>query len=212
MNITHASRESSEGKQLTSFQQDQIVSHFAEIMLSQDTTSKKVLFCLVGLVGAGKSTFVDALLTTIPMYRISTDAIREYLQANGYNLEKTTEIAFSVLDIARKKESVIVLDADCIRFYHELNSFADSYGYTIVWIHINPPQAYILNKLNHLDTHKTDHPKVFSSPIEAVENYTRRVPLHTQLLSDIECSYSVDTSSQDDVDTVVKQIAVELDV
>jgi hypothetical protein len=60
----------------------------------------------------------------------------------------------------------------------------------VVWIHINPPENFILNKLNNYN-----HTWLFKDADEAVATYYRRKPLHQDLK--LEFAYVFDTSKPD---------------
>ncbi len=52
----------------------------------------------------------------------------------------------------------------------------EEYGAFSIWIHINPPEEFILNKLRTYN-----HTWLFKDADEAIDNYMRRKHLHEHL-------------------------------
>ena len=50
-------------------------------------------------------------------------------------------------------------------------------GIKIIWIHINPPEKFIINKLKNYKKHSL----LFKDSEDAINNYLERKPLHKKL-------------------------------
>lgn len=163
----------------------------------------QILLCPVGLVGAGKTTVIKPLSTRLGLVRISTDEIRKHLKAKGYNYLRTTEIAELLIQKHLEGGYSVAIDADCAGSTQKIVSkLTDESGIVPIWIHINPPESFILNKLR---TYK--HTWLFKDASEAIDNYLRRKPLHEKL--NLPFLYTFDTSKENlsqQIDEVVHLI------
>ena len=70
-----------------------------------------------------------------------------------------------------------------------MNSLVQEYGLKLVWIHINPPEKFIVEKLSNLK------PNWLGTAEEMLQNYYQRKPLHEHL--DLPFVYTFDTSRAD---------------
>jgi len=131
---------------------------------------KQFLLCPVGLVGAGKSTVVIPLSKKLNLVRLSHDDIRKLLKENGFNYDRSKEMAMQIIKEFLDQGYSVALDANCgsedsLRRIQEIKK---SYGLKVLWIHINPPEEFIVNKLKNFN-----HTWLFNSGDEAVEGYFR---------------------------------------
>ncbi len=156
-----------------------------------EPSATKWILCPVGLVGAGKSTVVKPLAKRFHLARLSGDEIRKILIEKGYSTERTLEIAFAVFLRLAEAGLRIAIDSDCAGSVAQaLEEQAKKWGYQIFYIHINPPEEFILNKLR---TYK--HTWLFKDADDALANYFRRKPLHENL--QFPFVYTFDTSRPD---------------
>lgn len=148
--------------------------------------------CPIGLVGAGKTTVTKPLAEHFHLVRVSTDEIRKLLKEQGYNHIKTAELAYSIIGDFAKKGYSIAVDADCAgnNVASTVMQAAKAIGAKIAWIHINPPEDFILQKLRNFK-----HTWLFKDADEAIASYYRRKPLHENL--DYPFLYTFDTSRPD---------------
>lgn len=150
------------------------------------------ILCPVGLVGAGKTTVIKPLSEKLSLVRISTDDIRKLLRENGYGYKETITIAKNLSGKYLDQGYSLAIDADCAGSTAKelLSEAVDKYNPKLVWIHVNPPEKFILNKLRNFK-----HTWLFKNGEEAVKNYLDRKTLHAHL--DMPFVYTLDTSKPD---------------
>ncbi len=153
------------------------------------------LLCPVGLVGAGKSTVVVPLAEKLNLVRISHDEIRKILKENGFNYDLSKEIALEVISDFLKTGYSVAIDANCgsAETFDHIKKIESEYGIKAMWIHINPPEAFIVNKLRNFK-----HSWLFRDGEEAVSGYYEYKNKYgdgTNL--GIRFSYVFDTSKSD---------------
>ena len=147
------------------------------------------MLCPVGLIGSGKTTVLKPLAKKLGLVRISTDEIRKMLKERGFSYDGDENIAFAVGKHFIGKGYGIAIDADCVRLSKKkkIERFAKKLSMPIIWIHINPPEKFILNKLKNYP-----HTWLFKDARQAIANYKARKPLHKNLNFDF--AYMFDTS------------------
>jgi predicted kinase len=123
--------------------------------------------------------------------RICGDDIREMLKARGEGYDATFEIGTG---LARKYLALgysLALDSDCAspKTREFITAVETEYNLSVIWIHINPPEAFILHKLKNFK-----HTWLFRDADQAIENYEARKPLHEHL--DLPFIYRFDTSKE----------------
>lgn len=160
--------------------------------------SHQILLCPVGLVGSGKTTVISPLSQTLSLVRIATDEIRKILKENGFNYVQTREIAKNLIGKYLKQGYSVAIDADCVGELREaIAEISHDPQIKVIWIHINPPESFILNKLRNYK-----HTWLFKNADDAIHCYQERKPLHEHL--DMPFLYTFDTS-RDDLDEQIKE-------
>lgn len=169
-----------------------IDAYLQRIELPAVNPARKMFLCPIGLVGAGKSTVVKPISKDLGLARVSGDEIRKLLQENGFNWTRTIEIAFHVIQMLVAKGYSIAVDSDCVgpNISQTIKSLAEAKGYRVFYIHINPPESFILNKLRSFK-----HSWLFKDADDAIANYERRKPMHQNISFDF--IYTFDTSRDD---------------
>jgi len=174
--------------------EDQIISEIVEIYRPQikvPTNKPRTQFflCPVGLVGSGKTTVLKSLSEKLSLVRISGDEVRKILKECGYDYELTWEIGQKLVAEFVEQGYSIAHDTDCAtpRTQEYLKKLAQEKGVKIIWIHTNPPEEFIINKLKNFK-----HTWLFENADQAIENYMSRKALHQHL--NIEFAYTFDTS------------------
>lgn len=208
--IALANQELAEGRDLPDSEIGAIVDEYEQTIESVATVYPKPwMICVVGLVGAGKTTVLKPLSETLGLARISNDEIRNILRKHGYNFLRTKNIASILGKNAIERNHSLAIDADSLapenRAY--LQSLVDQHGLIPVWVHVNPPEAFILNKLKH--TVRYESTGLFKNAQEGVANYLRRKPLHETYLSEMSFDFTFDTSRSDlseQMETFVKRV------
>lgn len=163
--------------------------------IPENIKCNQIAICTIGLVGSGKTTIAKMLQDKIDLIRISTDDIRIILKYNNLN-KSIEEISFELLKFFILKKYPIFLDADCILYKNKIDEVLLKHNYKAIWIHINPPENFIIKKLKNISYLNTNHPKVFNNnPQKALECYFMRKKLHKNLSSNF--FHKFDTSTDD---------------
>ncbi|HRY52858.1 MAG TPA: AAA family ATPase [Candidatus Portnoybacteria bacterium] len=148
---------------------------------------RKFFLCPVGLVGAGKTTVLKPLAEQMQTVRVSTDEIRRILKNKGYNYDFVGEIALKLIEDFAKEGYSVAIDADCVNKKDNIEKLAKEAGAKIIWLHINPPEEFIINKLRNFK-----NGWLVEDNEEMVRNYFERKSLHQKL--DFPFLYVFDTS------------------
>ncbi len=174
-------------EQLTKF-----IDEFRKTVVVPDTKGKKFLLCPIGILGSGKTTVMKPLAEKLGLVRLSSDEVRKMLKERGFNYQQTERIAFVLADDFLMQGYGIAIDADCARQekQEQVKERAAKDGIPVIWIHINPPEEFILNKLRHYP-----HSWLFKDAEAAIRNYEARKPLHQDLQLDF--AYTFDPSRPD---------------
>ncbi|TSC71435.1 MAG: hypothetical protein G01um101470_609 [Parcubacteria group bacterium Gr01-1014_70] len=147
---------------------------YTEYKQSLELLSKKretqFLLCPVGLIGAGKTTVVKPLSEKLGIVRISTDEIRELLKHRGYNYNRAHDIAYQILTELVENGYSIAFDANCgtVEAQEKLHELEERYNVRLFWVHVNPPEQFILEKLRNYP-----HTWLFEGSDEAIASYYR---------------------------------------
>ncbi len=165
----------------------------------------QIVLCPVGFIGAGKTTIITPLAKRLSLLRISTDEIRKRLKENGYNYKRTFEIATSLGEKYARDGYSIAIDADCASPYTQefLNRLSSKLGAKLIWLHVNPPETFILHKLR---TFK--HTWLFRDADHAIKNYLARKVLHEKL--EMPFFYTFDPS-RDDLERQITEAAERIE-
>lgn len=157
------------------------------------------VLCPIGLVGSGKTTVVKPLAEKLSLIRISGDEIRHIMKDTVGNYDAAFEIGAMLIKKYLAQGYSIAIDSDCAG-EHTLKLISEAQakmGINPVWIHINPPESFILNKLKNFK-----HTWLFKDGDEAIANYMRRKPLHENLT--MPFVYTFDTSRGDIAQQIIE--------
>lgn len=171
---------------------EEVAKEYEKTVVMPEQKGKQFLLCSVGLVGAGKTTVLKPLAEKFGLVRISTDEIRKILKEKGYGYKAAESIALSVGEKYARQGHGIAIDADCSRAEkrREIEEVARKINIPVIWIHVNPPEEFIINKLKNYP-----HTWLFKDAEQAIQNYYARKPLHEKL--DFDFTYTFDTSRSD---------------
>lgn len=182
---------------------NEVYDEVKQLYLEQIEKPKRVelpqfLLCPIGLIGAGKTTVVKPLAKKLKLVRVSGDEIRKIFKEKGFGYEKVKEVAFEIINELLASGFSIAIDSDCIskESQEKIEEWRKKFNLKIVWIHINPPEAFILKKLGGLA------PNWLGSAEDMIKNYYQRKPLHKTL--DFTFAYTFDTSLGN-IDTQIKE-------
>lgn len=188
-------------KEVTTEVYEQIKSEYLrQVLIPNLKPSTQYLLCPIGLVGAGKTTVVKPLAEKLSLVRISGDDIRKLFKESGYGYEKVNELAFELINEFISQGYSICIDSDCAGKIERIQKAASKNDLEIVWIHINPPEEFIINKLSNLT------PNWLGTAEEMVENYYERKPLHKDI--DLDFTVVFDTSQPDIQNQIENSVSV----
>lgn len=187
---------------------DEVAKEYEQTIAIPEQKGKQFFLCPVGLVGAGKTTVLKPLAEKFGLVRISTDEIRKMLKERGYGYKAAESIALAVGEKYARQGYGIAIDADCARPDKklEIEEVAKKLNVPLIWIHINPPEEFIINKLKNYP-----HTWLFKDAEHALQNYYARKPLHEKL--DFDFTYTFDTSRSDigkQIDEAAEKIKTKL--
>ncbi len=207
--INKARQESSTGKNVNDKQLLQFVREYDKtISVPKQKLHAGLLVCPVGLTGAGKSTVIKPIAQALDLVRISGDEIRILLMNKGFNTVRTIEVAFQVYMKYLHAGYGLAIDSDVIDPFvrKELKKIIKAKKLNAIWIHINPPEKFIINKLTNF---KYKPNKGFKNAEEALANYQRRKPLHKKYLPGMKFDYTFDTSKKN-VGSEIRRCVTEI--
>lgn len=162
------------------------------IYMPKKRAGRQILLCPIGIIGAGKTTVLKPLSKKLSLVRVSTDELRILFRKNGYVWESSREIAYDFIKKYLLKGFSVAIDADCIseKAQNFIKQIRKQINPEIIWIHINPPEKFIIHKLK---TYK--HGLLFKDAKDALDNYFKQKPLHKNL--NFPFVYTFDTSRHD---------------
>lgn len=176
---------------------EDILSLYEKTLTIPKTKPKnQFLLCAVGLVGSGKTTAMKPLSKELGLVRMAGDEIRKVLYDNGYNQKRLMDLSILFNHKYLKLGYSMALDSDCSKegVRNDIYKFGDQYGAKAIFIHINPPEKFVINKLSNI---KEPWPWLlkYSSSKTLLEEYYLRKKLHTNLNIPFLCE--IDTSAPD---------------
>ncbi|HMO78218.1 MAG TPA: AAA family ATPase [Candidatus Paceibacterota bacterium] len=163
--------------------------YLQQVVVPEQKPTKQFLLCPIGLVGAGKTTVVRPLAEKLSLVRISGNEIRKLFKESGFGYEKVYDLTFELIQEFISRGYSICIDSDCAGKIKQIEEIANKNNLQIVWIHINPPEEFIIQKLSNLT------PNWLGTAQEMVENYRERKSLHKDF--DLDFTVIFDTSQPD---------------
>jgi len=181
-----------------------------QIEVPKKVLKSKIVFCPVGLVGAGKTTVTKPVAKALGLVRLSSDEARKIMKEKGLSYSPLKEIMVSITKKFIDEERGLALDMDCgnPETKEMIGILEKEHGYTPVWVHINPSEDFILNKLRAYK-----HTWLFIDGEDAVENYFRQKETRSSQEMPKEYFYVFDTGRadiKDQIDECVTKIKAVL--
>lgn len=167
-------------------------------------TTRQFLLCPVGLVGAGKTTVIKPLSDKLDFLRISADEIRKLLKERGFNYGRARDLTYAVVEEFIAEGYNVAIDANCGRddAQNKIKGLESKYRIKVIWMHINPPEEFIINKLKNYK-----HTWLFRSGDEAVESYFKYKEKHGDFKNlNLSYVYTFDPS-RSDLDKQIEEAA-----
>ncbi len=170
------------------------------LQIPKNKPEKQIMVCPVGYVGSGKTTVIKALSERLSLLRISTDEIRRLLKENGYGYDDVRKMAYTLAEKYISNGFSVAMDGNCSseEAQEKINQIKNKHKIKVFWIHINPPEEFILNKLKNYK-----HTWLFKNAEQAVENYKTSKAKHHKNIN-FPFIYTFDTS-RDDLDKQIKE-------
>jgi predicted kinase len=147
----------------------------------------------VGLIGAGKTTTVKPLAERLNLIRLNTDDVREMLRDRNYSYAGARDI---MLGLCKKYLALgysLALDANTgskTGLEYNARSIEEFPHVRQLFIHINPPDEYIINKLRNYH-----HTWLFKDGEDAVRDFLKNK--ETFSLPNLRFIYTFDPSRED---------------
>ncbi len=147
------------------------VAYVKTLLIPEHKSEKQFFLCPVGYIGAGKSTILDLLCQHFDFVRLSGDEIRRLLRERGYGkagLGEPQRMLDEVVEKFASKGYNIAFDSNCgsVRAKEAIETRAKRLGAKTFWIHINPPEKFILEKLKNFK-----HSWLFRDADHAISRY-----------------------------------------
>ena len=163
------------------------------ITLPLKKPARQFVLCPVGLVGSGKSTVVKALAQKLFLVPISSDELRRRLKERGFKYDRAKELAMRMGCEFIEGGYSVAFDMNCGSpgSKKDIVQIEKKYGIPVVWIHVNPPEEFIVQKLKNYP-----HSWLFRDGEDAVEGYFKYKEKHGDFGS-IDFICSIDTSLDD---------------
>ncbi len=174
--------------------------YLKQITVPTHKPTKQYLLCPIGLVGAGKTTVVKPLSEKLSLVRISGDEIRKLFKESGYGYEKIEQLALELIQHFIHAGYSVCIDSDCASKIDQIKQVATAKNLTLIWIHINPPESFIINKLSNLK------PNWLGTAEEMITNYHERKPVHKDITLDF--TYVFDTSRLDIQEQIESSVSI----
>lgn len=185
-----------------------------EMYLPAEKNKTQLLLAPVGLVASGKTTIVKPLCRRLKLARISGDEIRLVLRRNGYNELLTKDIAAVITEDLLNEGYSVAFDSDCVAPLTKkiIKQYKKKYGFVDIWIHINPGERFIVDKLTKMKYKKSG---IFSDKEDAIASLKRRAPLHKEYANKIKYHFEFNTSKsniKEQINEFVKLVKDEIAV
>jgi len=130
----------------------------------------------------------------LSLVRVSSDEIRKILKEWRADYEQLMEIVQPLAEELALQGFSIAFDADCgnPKTKEMILELAEKVKAKVFWIHINPLEDFILNKLRTYN-----HTWLFKNGEEALENYYRQKNKRLEEETKFDFLTSIDTSKSD---------------
>lgn len=181
----------------------------SSIVIPQKKPARQFVLCPVGLVGSGKTSVVRLLAEKLWLVRISSDEIRQRLKERGFNYDRAKELTCRIAREFIEGGYSVALDMNCGSQASKdyIAKFKKEYDLMALWIHINPPEDFIIRKLKVYS-----HSWLFKNGDEAVDAYFKYKKAYGDFGS-IDFIYTIDPSRDDfpeQIDNAVSAICLAL--
>lgn len=185
---------------MTETEQDSIAKEYYELIDKPAAARQKPQFalCIIGLVGAGKSTVLKKLSQLIPLVSESGDEVRKLIYDKGLppiDSESLACIGARVIGRLFREGYRVAYDNDFANplIRKDMLEYNQRQGLPVIWIRVAPPEEFIINKLTNYK-----HTYLFKDADDALDTYFKRKQLHateSDALALLPYVYTFDTSA-----------------
>lgn len=124
----------------------------ATITVKPSNTKEVFVVGMIGLIGSGKSTVAEAIAKRLGLFIASNDAIRRWLNTQGYDGSAPIQEAVEKIAVATSRwlfaqKISHIIDADLIKFHEVARKEAAAASAKIYILHIVSPEATIQDRL-----------------------------------------------------------------
>ncbi len=150
----------------------QIIEDYEKTLVFPENKPKTLFFlCPVGLAGAGKTTVMKKLCERLSLLRISNDEIREIIK-DPEHFDVATQVTGELGRKYAKLGYSIGVDSNVSSLWNNVPfiKLVESLGAKVIWIHINPPESFIVNKFKNLVYKDTG---IYKDPEHALKELER---------------------------------------
>lgn len=170
--------------------------YFSRIHIPINKDCKPFIICPVGRIKAGKTTLTTGLEDQLDISRISPDDVRILLRIeNSFKSSEYRKIICPIMERIAGTGMPFIMDSNCASLWTRelLEKISEQYNIPLVWVHINPADEWIIEKLKHFNYEKG---QLFTGPEDGIRRFKEHL-LNFPDISDISFDYTVDSSKSD---------------
>lgn len=126
--------------------------YLSQLTIPKIPSQQQFFLCPVGYTASGKSTVLNKLESHFSWVRLSTDELRRLFRLRGFGQPGSSEslaLYDELVDEFINQGHNIAFDSNCGNAKELIGAKAKKVNAKIFWIHINPPEEYIINKLTN---------------------------------------------------------------
>lgn len=162
--------------------------YLKQVEIPDTKLSPQFVLCPIGLIGSGKTTVLMTLTARMSLVRVSGDELRKLFKNRGHGYSRVRELGFEIVRGLLQRGYRVAIDSDCssAESQEQVKLIWSELKVRVVWIHVNPPESFIITKLSNLI------PNWLGTAQEMINSYCICKSLHRHLHFDF--TYVFDTS------------------
>lgn len=185
-----------------------IAEYYTRLKIPTALTCKPFIICPVGRIKSGKTTLTSTLEEQLGACRISLDTARIMLRIeNNYHSSEYKKIIPTIVDRVITQKVPFIIDSSCASLWTRelVEKISEQYNIPLIWIHVNPTDEWIIEKLKHFKYEKN---QIFTGPKNAIRRFKEHL-LDFPDISDIPFEYAIDSSQEDYIENI-KEIGLKI--